>query len=300
MKVPSIFLAPLGLALALAGCGSFEAHLPDPKAIAGGSSSFELFARSLDEGEAAWAARNTVPDAERAATIRKAIAAYEKAWANKPDEPFPLARLSIAHYYLANYFVTDEDEKEKLHTRGRDYGQAALLLNPAIKQAVDGGASIETAVAAHAKLGDVPAMYWMVVNWARIAEKKSIAVRAGTAPKLKTIMETVYRLAPRYYWGGVHRFFGGYFTKAPGQSDPGPKSKQEFELAIKEGPEDLENRVLMAEYYAVFVQDRALYEKILKEVLATPPDYGPELLRLDNAEAKKRARRMLAEADEKF
>jgi hypothetical protein len=113
-------------------------------------------------------------------------------------------------------------------------------------------------------------------------------------------METVYRLGPHYHYGGPQRFFGAYFTKAPGQQDPAAQSKREFELSIKIGPQNLENRVLMAEYYATFIQDRELYEKILKEVIATPDDFGPQFLRLDNSEAKKRARKLLEQADEKF
>ena len=69
---------------------------------------------------------------------------------------------------------------------------------------------------------------------------------------------------------------------------------------VEIGPEDLENKVLFAEYYATFAQDRALFEKLLKDVLAVPEDFGPQELKLDNAEARRRAKRLLEKADEIF
>jgi hypothetical protein len=298
MKTPTFPAAALGLLL-LAGCGGFETHLPDPKTLVKGYKSYDAFTQYRDEGDAAWFARNTVPEADRGATIRAAIASYEKAWATYPDSPVVLERLTEAHYYLANYYAQGQDEKEKVYLTGMGYGERAMLLDPEVKKAVEGGQELYQAVAAHAKVEQVPAIFWYTVSWGRVAEDKNIATRATTAPKLKTMMETVYRLCPRYYWGGVNRFFGVYFTKAPGQKDPANDSKREFDRAMQ-FPEDLENRVLMAEYYAPFVQDRALYEKTLKEVIALPDTYGPQLLRLDNSEAKKRAKKLLGEAEDKF
>src|SRR5207244_5869064 len=108
---------------------------------------------------------------------------------------------------------------------------------------------LEDAIATHAMPGDVPGLYWMTVNLARAVENKSLATRASTAPRLKSVMETIYRLGPSYYWGGVHRFFGAYYIKAPAQKDPLAQSEREFKRAVAEGPENLENTVLMAEFF---------------------------------------------------
>lgn len=291
----------LALASALvtpaAGCGAYRPNLPAPAALAAAEKTYAPF----EEGDLAWAARNIVPEAERGATIRRAVAAWEKARAIDPTSEQLFTNLAIACYYLANYYTPDEDEREEIHAKGMAYGQEALLLDPQIKKAVEeDGLGFEEAIPKYAKVHHVPAIYWMAVNWGRVVENKNIATRATTAPKLKAIQETVYRLGPRYYWGGVHRFFGVYYTKAPGQKDPGPSSKKEFDLAVATGPENLENKVLYAQYYATFVQDRALYEKLLREVLATPDTFGPLVLRLDNSEARKRARLLLAEADDRF
>jgi hypothetical protein len=58
-------------------------------------------------------------------------------------------------------------------------------------------------------------------------------------------------------------------------------------------------QVLYARYYATVTLDRALYEKTLKQVLATPASVWPEQ-RLANELARRRAARYLALADDLF
>jgi hypothetical protein len=55
----------------------------------------------------------------------------------------------------------------------------------------------------------------------------------------------------------------------------------------------------MARFFAVITQDRALFEKTLKDVIKTPADVWPEQ-RLPNMLAKKRAERYLAHAEDYF
>jgi hypothetical protein len=297
----TIGAAACAAVLALAGCGGFEANLPNADALAAGSAkTYDEFEKHWQKGENWWFGRNVVEPGARAKTIENAIAEYQRCWAIDPSEEKVYERLGIASYYLANYYTSSDEAKEKVYTDGRAWGEKGLLLDPDIKAATAEGKSFEDAVAAHAKPHHVPLIFWMATNWGRLAENKSIATRATTAPKLKSLMETCYRLGPNYYWGGPQRFFGVYFTKAPGQKDPGPDSKKQFDRAQEIGPEDLENKVLCAEYYATFVQDRALFEQLLREVIAAPEDYGPQALRLDNSEARKRAKGLLEKADDLF
>lgn len=302
MSKHTITAAGLLAALALAGCGSFEAHLPDPNAlVASGARTYDDFARERERGDNWWFGRNIVEEGGRGKAISSAIAAWERAWAIDPTDEHIFERLTIASYYLGNYYTEGDEEKDKVFLNGKAWAEKGLALDPEIRHGVDVEKKpFEEAVVAHAKPHQVPLMFWLCSNWGRAAENKSLATRAVTAPKLKALMEAVYRLGPRYFYGGPQRFFGVYFTKAPGQKDPGGDSRKQFERAVEIGPEDLENKVLFAEYYAKFAQDRELFEKLLKEVLATPVDFGPPELRLDNAEARKRAKALLEKADEIF
>ena len=298
MMKSSIQTTLLALALAAGGCG-LTPSIPDPSQLAAakaGGKSYEAFDQAVTEGDAAWARRAEGPD-----NIRKAIGSWETAYAVDQFDRHTLQHLTLAYYYLANYYTPDATERAKVHMKGNGYGVAATRLNPDIRKAMDvDGQKLEEAVVDHAAPGDIPGLYWMTVNLARAAENEPITTRARVAPKLKAVMETIYKLGPSYYWGGVHRFFGAYYIKAPAQSNPLEQSKREFERATVEGKDNLENFVLMAEYYAKTKQDRPLYEKILKDVLASKPENDLPALRLDNAEARKRAKKMLETIDEDF
>jgi hypothetical protein len=58
-------------------------------------------------------------------------------------------------------------------------------------------------------------------------------------------------------------------------------------------------QVMFARYYATITLDRPLFEKTLKDVLATPASVWPEQ-RLANELAHRRAARYLAQADDLF
>jgi hypothetical protein len=76
--------------------------------------------------------------------------------------------------------------------------------------------------------------------------------------------------------------------------------KKFFEEAINAtGGKYLMTRVMFARYYGVIVQDRDLYVKTLKEVIAAPSDLYPQQ-RLANALAKRRAERYLKKIEEYF
>lgn len=96
-------------------------------------------------------------------------------------------------------------------------------------------------------------------------------------------------------------FFGGFYgarSKMLG-GDP-EKSKHHFERNL----ELTENKFLMtqmlyAKTYAVQTQNRELFERLLKIVLATPGDVLPEQ-RLANEVAKLKAQNLLEAADDLF
>ena len=124
-------------------------------------------------------------------------------------------------------------------------------------------------------------------------ENGSVAKRAVSAPKVKAIMEKIYELGESYFGYSVHRFFGAYYCKAPGQSDPAGQSKASFEAGIAKFPGNMETKVLMGQYYCVLVDDTELFEKLMNEIISAPDDFGPPEFRFDNYHAKKRAQHML-------
>jgi len=120
-------------------------------------------------------------------------------------------------------------------------------------------------------------------------------------PKAIALEKRVRELDPGFYNGGASMVLGTIYAsqgKAIG-GDPDAARRCFDEAIAATGGRFLLARVMMARYYAVTVQDRALFEKTLKDVLAAPEDIYPEY-RLANAFAKRRAARYLARIDEFF
>jgi tetratricopeptide (TPR) repeat protein len=125
--------------------------------------------------------------------------------------------------------------------------------------------------------------------------------RVVDLPKAIALVKRAYALDAKFYNGGPGMVLGTIYAaqgKAMG-GDP-DAAKKYFEEAINaSGGKYLFTRVMMARAYAVVTQDRPLFEKTLKDVLATPANVYPEY-RLANELAHRRAKRYLAHVDDYF
>lgn len=125
--------------------------------------------------------------------------------------------------------------------------------------------------------------------------------RVAELPKAIALVKRSHELDKTVYAGGAAMTLGllaGSMPKALG-GNPG-ESKRDFEesIALTSG-KFLLARVMFAKFYAVQVQDRPLFERTLKEVLATPADVMPSQ-RLANELAHRRAARYLKQAEDLF
>jgi hypothetical protein len=192
----------------------------------------------------------------------------------------------------------------RLYERGVDYGLRLLALDDkrfpeAFRQ------DVASTVAAAKKLDgekSVPGLFYSGLGLASaINLNKEDLARVVELPKAIALIKRVYEIDPKFYNGGAAMALGMIWAaqgKAIG-GDP-DASKRYFEEAIRASDgKFLLPRVMMARYYAVTVQDRALFESTLKAVLAAPADIYPEY-RLANEFARRRATRYLARIDELF
>jgi hypothetical protein len=92
---------------------------------------------------------------------------------------------------------------------------------------------------------------------------------------------------------GPHRALGAWRAALPLAAGGGAAaSRAHFERARALAPEDLLGPVAEAETYAVLVQDEALFERLLREVIETA---GPADARSpENEVARRRAKELLA------
>lgn len=214
-----------------------------------------------------------------------------------------LSLASQAYCGYAQAFVEEEDPERasKLYLKGREYGMRALKTKGSFRRALARGERVEDAVK---RLGKkyVPALFWTGTCWAAWLNLNKRDPRALLdVPSIKGVMERVYNLDDKFYYGGPHLFFGIYYAGLPSIAGGGAdKSKAEFDKVFEiTGGKSLLPYVMYAQSYATLIQDQGLFESTLKKVLASPSDAVPDLT-LVNEVAKKRAAKLLKETDKYF
>ncbi|MFC1889765.1 TRAP transporter TatT component family protein [Thermodesulfobacteriota bacterium] len=201
-------------------------------------------------------------------------------------------------------FVEDEDPRRAsdLYLRGRDHGLVALRANRRIAEALDAG--IDEFEEAAAALGekDLPALFWTANCWGSWINFNIGSMEAlSDLPRVKILMRRTLEIDDTFFFGGAHLFFGILDVSIPRMAGGSPeRSKEHFDRAfeISDG-KFLLPYVLFAQHYAAFMLERELFEDTLKMVLDAPRDLFPEQV-LANEIAKKKAARLIGQADELF
>jgi tetratricopeptide (TPR) repeat protein len=245
--------------------------------------------------EAAWAKRG-----ERA-ELERAIAQWEAAVAQKPDDVAVLGKLSRAYYLLADGFLRKPEDKAAYLAnmeKGTAYGERGVgAASAQFRAKVKDGDKVEDAIKVVGKEALEP-MYWYVVNLGKWARAKGLAALLGNKDRAKGVMTRALELDETFFHGAPHRYFGVYWSLLPVGRDL-DKSRAHFEKSLAIAPNYAGTKVLMAESYAVKKQDRALFDKLLAEVQAMPDDAIPGLEAETRIE-KVKAAELKAKADDLF
>ncbi|MCS6980975.1 MAG: TRAP transporter TatT component family protein [Flavobacteriales bacterium] len=209
--------------------------------------------------------------------------------------------LARAYYFKAEG-EPDKEKKLELFEKGVKAGEAALMTIPAYKDGMAAKEKEENIVKKLTK-EDMDALYWTAANLARYAKFAPFSKKLAVKSRVRMLWDRVMELDPDYNYGGVYRFFGGYYALVPsitGEQDPA-KSREMFEKGIQSAPHYLETKVLFAEAYCTHgkVKDRELFRKLLNEVLEADVSAYPEIAPENNI-AKNKARALLAQEAELF
>ncbi len=144
-------------------------------------------------------------------------------------------------------------------------------------------------------------IFWTGYAWARhINLNKNDPDVLADLPFAIAIFERALQLDPTYMNYAPCAAMAAYYSRAaPSLGGEPERSRELFERAINGTQRHfLTYLVLQARAYAVMVQDRALYRRLLEEVI-NAGDVMPEQ-RLANQIAKRRARRYLDQIDDLF
>jgi len=232
--------------------------------------------------------------------LLKAIEVYKTLSLSTTKNYEYLTRLSRAYYFLADAHIDEMEEKKKNWEIGTSYGEKAMATNEEFSKRML--ASKDAKVEDYLdllNLDEVQAMYWTASNLGKWAKNSGIATTLKYKTLIKKLISTVERLDPSFFFYAADRYWGAFYSVAPGFAGGSmPKSKERFEKCIKKAPTYLGTKVLYAHYYMVKEEDKEGFKRLLNEVInskVNKPSITPE-----NFIEKKKARKLLTEIDDLF
>lgn len=190
----------------------------------------------------------------------------------------------------------------RLYLRALGYGFRALELDaPGLRARLQADPGAAAAALAGLRKEHVPPLYWTAAAWAAaIALAKEDGELTADLGAVEAMMRRALALDEGYEEGALHEFFLVYEGSRASVGGSLARAREHFERAValsrgrKAGP-----LVSLAETMAVATQDRAEFERLLRQALALDPDAVPEL-RLANVLAQRRARWLLERTEELF
>lgn len=275
-------IAPALAALLLSGCVSQgepawqPAHASTETAPQPATSRLQT---SIRQAEAAWARR------DEQTQVELAIQKWRQAVDIDPRNDETWTALSQAYFFLAHCHLRFEPARKtammSAYEKSTETAEHALsALSPQLAERMKRGGHLEDEVGALGR-DAVPGLYWRTIALAAWADQKGTGALLAYAHELRGVMSRVNQLDPTYFHGGPDRFFGWFYARMPefAGGDLG-RSKESFERALKEAPDDLATRVAFAADYATKADDGTLYAQQVQHVVHADPDAlggaGPE------------------------
>jgi len=191
------------------------------------------------------------------------------------------------------------ERARKLYLRARDYGLRGLEVeHPGIAARLRSLRDLPAA-AAVLKKEELPLVYWTAAAWAlAVSNGKEDMALVAELPAPEALMRRALELDETWNEGALHEFLVSFEAARPGGTAARAKVHLDRVQALS-GGRRLGARVAWAEGALVQAQDRAQFEQVLRAVAAADPNASPAD-RLANIVAQRRARLLLAHADDLF
>jgi len=194
------------------------------------------------------------------------------------------------------------ERARKLLVRARDYGLRGLeLRHEGLRARLLQGGDLSKALAP-AEKSDVPLLYWTASAWAlAISAGKGDMELVAQLPAPVAMMERALALDESWSEGAIHEFYVSYAaTRSAAEGGGAEKARRHLDRALELSKgQKLGPKVSFAEGVLVQAQDRAQFTRLLDEVLRADAGAVPRF-RLANVLAQRRARALLAHADDLF
>ena len=250
----------------------------------------------LTKVDVAWSKRSNEEQ------LVKAISLLRRSVKVAPRRLAIYLHLSNALYLWADgalRFRDDEEAMSAAFKEATDVAELALAISNPVFQKIVCRSEDFTRAVEELKKQDVPYLYAYTTALGKYGLVQSVLVVLEHQSKIKQLMERAHALWPNFHYGAADRYFGVYFSKIPFPTGDLERSRQHFKKSLQRAPDLLATRVLMAEFLAPKLQDRAMFEEQLTYVMNRPANVILGMTAETLVEQEK-ARRLLAEVEQIF
>jgi TRAP transporter T-component len=225
--------------------------------------------------------------------LAAAIAAYGRAAALRPGDPTIELRLARAEAFRGLAAPEPAVAGEGWDASARAAERALRKLAPGWAEAIDRGED-PAAAAARVDAAGAEELYLLAQGAMRAAQSSGYAAVLAVKDAALAMMSRAAELDERVDAAGPHRALGAWRAALPVAAGGGAAaSRAHFDRARALYPEDQLARVAQAETYAVLIQDAALFDLLLAEVIAFDPAREPSRAP-ENGIARRRAQELMA------
>ena len=223
---------------------------------------------------------------------------------NDPHSKQILTALCMGFTGYAMLFVEEDapDRASRLYLRAKEYGLRAL--GPGAGMLGKPGVKKETLRGVLSLLGEeeLEALFWTAMSWnAWLNLNLDKPAALAQLPAAQACLERVMEIKPDYFYGTPYILMGSILASMPATLGGKPaRAKAYFEKAIhsSQGKFFLA-QYYFAKYYAVRVQDKNLFVKLVREV-ESAPSFALKEVCLINEVIREKTRRLMGISDELF
>jgi tetratricopeptide (TPR) repeat protein len=223
---------------------------------------------------------------------------------NDPQNKKILTTLSMGFAGYSLLFIEPEDPERasSFYLRALDYGIRALGNKGMSLRNREGGPEPLRAALKSMDQEDLEALFWITLSWnawlnLNLDKPSALAQLSASEACLRRVLE----LDEHFFYSSPHILMGASLAARPPLLGGSPeKARAHFETALrKHQGQFFLAQVYFARYYAVRVQDKALFERSLAEVLHRDPARIQDVC-LINRMMQRRAQELLKQIEDLF
>ena len=223
---------------------------------------------------------------------------------NDPKNKQLLTTLCMGFTGYTMLFIEEEDQERasKLYLRAMNYGFMALGLMKSISEEACPKRNNILNKLANINNGELQALFWTTMSWnawINLNLDKPTAIAQSSIAQ--ACLEKVLEINPYYFYGTPYILMGSILASKPALLG-GNKEKAricfEKAMSLNNGKFFL-TQYYFAKYYAVRIQNKELFFKLIRDVDSTDP-YELKEVCLINVVMKQKTRRLMKMSEELF